>query len=34
MRIARKYTEELETDTFNLIRRGDRTLAQIPQTLA
>jgi len=33
MRVARKYTEEFKADTLNLIRRGDRPLAQIARDL-
>jgi len=33
MRVPRKYTEQFKADTLNLIRRGDRTLAQIARDL-
>ena len=33
MRVPRKYTEEFKADTLNLIRRGDRTVAQIARDL-
>jgi transposase len=33
MRVPNKYTEEFKTDALNLIRRGDRSIAQVARDL-
>ena len=33
MRVTTKYTEEFKSDALNLIRRGDRSIAQVARDL-